>query len=166
MISLFFSSWIDYIIHGILIIGIIGTFGGAIVSKIPLISQYGTLVKGVSIIALIAGVFFEGYNFAMADYRAKVKEFEDMYGLTYIDENNNILGAGTIAFSNYPLDRVAFVTAVGGRLVCNRDTVKQIKNIAKANGATVLQALGRPSIVRLWRKFNFKPLNTIVEMIL
>jgi len=77
MISLFFSSWIDYIIHGILIIGIIGTFGGAIVSKIPLISQYGTLVKGVSIIALIAGVFFEGYNFAMADYRAKVKEFED-----------------------------------------------------------------------------------------
>ena len=83
-----------------------------------------------------------------------------------VDENNNILGAGTIAFSNYPLHRVAFVTTVGGRLVCNKDTVEQFKNIAKANGATVLQALGRPSIVRLWRKFNFKPLNTIVEMIL
>ena len=81
-----------------------------------------------------------------------------------VDENNNILGAGTIAFSNYPLHRVAFVTTVGGRLICNRETVEQVKNIAKANGATVLQALGRPSIVRLWRRYNFKPLNTIVEM--
>ena len=27
-------------------------------------------------IALIAGIFFEGYNFALSDYRAKVKEFE------------------------------------------------------------------------------------------
>ena len=81
-----------------------------------------------------------------------------------VDENNNIQGAATIAFNNYPLHRVAFVTTVGGRLVCNKDTVEQIKNIAKANGATVLQALGRPSIVRLWRKHNFTPLNTIVEM--
>lgn len=77
MISLFFSSWIDYLVHAILIIGIVGTFGGAIVSKIPFISQYGHLVKGISVIALIAGIFFEGYNFAMADYRAKVKEFEE-----------------------------------------------------------------------------------------
>ena len=83
-----------------------------------------------------------------------------------VDEHNKIHGAGTIVFTNYPNHRVAFVTTVGGRLVCNRDTVEQIKNIARANGATVLQALGRPSIVRLWRKFNFKPLNTIVEMIL
>jgi hypothetical protein len=76
MISLFFASWIEYVIHAILIIGVVGTFGGAIVSKIPFISQYGNLVKGVSTIFLIAGIFFEGYNFALSDYRAKVKEFE------------------------------------------------------------------------------------------
>ena len=81
-----------------------------------------------------------------------------------VDANNVVHGAATIAFENHPLHRVAFVTTVGGKLVCSRDTVEQIKNIARLNGATVLQALGRPSIVRLWRKFNFKPLNTIVEM--
>ena len=76
MISLFFASWIEYVIHAILIIGVVGTFGGAIISKIPFISQYGNIIKGVSMIALIAGIFFEGYNFALSDYRAKVKEFE------------------------------------------------------------------------------------------
>jgi hypothetical protein len=76
MISLFFASWIEYVIHAILIIGVVGTFGGAIISKIPFISQYGNIIKGVSMIALIAGIFFEGYNFALSDYRDKVKEFE------------------------------------------------------------------------------------------
>lgn len=77
MISLFFTSWIEYLIHAILIIGVVGTFGGAIVSKIPFISQYGNLIKGISTLALVVGLFFEGYNYAMSDYRAKVKEFED-----------------------------------------------------------------------------------------
>ncbi len=77
MISLFFSSWIDYLIHAILIVGLIGTFGGTIISKIPFISQYGNLIKGISIIALVAGIFLEGYNFALSDYRAKVREFEE-----------------------------------------------------------------------------------------
>lgn len=77
MISLFFASWIEYLIHAILIIGVVGTFGGALLSKIPFIGQYGNIIKGVSVIALIAGIFFEGYNFALSDYRAKVKEFEE-----------------------------------------------------------------------------------------
>jgi len=86
--------------------------------------------------------------------------------LVAVDENNDIHGAGTISFTNHPLHRVAFVTTVGGRLVSNRDTVEQAKNIARQNGATVLQAFGRPSIVRLWRRYNFESRNTLVEVLL
>ena len=83
-----------------------------------------------------------------------------------VDEDNNICGAGTIFFANHPMHRVAFVTTVGGRLISNRDTVEQVKSIARQNGATVLQAFGRPSIVRLWRRHNFESRNTLVEVLL
>jgi len=86
--------------------------------------------------------------------------------LVAVDENNDIHGAGTISFANHPLHRVAFVTAVGGKLISNKDTVEQVKNIARQNGATVLQAFGRPSIVRLWRRYNFESRNTLVEVLL
>lgn len=86
--------------------------------------------------------------------------------LVAVDENNNIRGAGTVSFSNHPLHRVAFVTAVGGKLISNRDTVEQLKVILKQNGATILQAFGRPSIVRLWRRYNFESRNTLVEVLL
>lgn len=83
-----------------------------------------------------------------------------------VDENNQIHGAGTISFANHPLHRVAFVTSVGGRLICNADTVEQVKSIARQNGASILQAFGRPSIVRLWRRYNFESRNTLVEVLL
>lgn len=86
--------------------------------------------------------------------------------LVAVDEQNNIHGAGTLSIYNQPLHRIAFVTAVGGRLISNRDTVEQVKNIARQNGCTALQAFGRPSIVRLWRRYNFKPTNTLVEVLL
>ena len=86
--------------------------------------------------------------------------------LVAVDENNDIHGAATVSFSNHPLHRVAFITAIGGKLISNRDTVEQLKVILKQNGATILQAFGRPSIVRLWRRYNFESRNTLVEVLL
>ena len=86
--------------------------------------------------------------------------------LVAVDENNDIHGAATVSFMNHPLHRVAFVTAIGGKLISNKDTVTQLKAIMKQNGATILQAFGRPSIVRLWRRYNFESRNTLVEVLL
>ena len=83
-----------------------------------------------------------------------------------VDKENKIHGAGTISFTNYPMHRVAFITTVGGRLICNKDTAEQVKSIARQNGASVLQAFGRPSAARLWRRFNFESRNTLVEVLL
>ena len=45
------------------------------------------------------------------------------------NEINEVVGASTITFQNYPNDRVAFVTAVGGKFISDTDTYNQFKNI-------------------------------------
>jgi len=80
-----------------------------------------------------------------------------------IDENNEVLGAGTLAFTNNPLNRVATITSTGGKFLANPDIIEQVKQIAKTRGATVLQAMCRPSMVRLMQRSGFEPHNTLVE---
>ena len=84
--------------------------------------------------------------------------------LVAVDEQNEIHGACTISFINYPLSRVAFVTAIGGRLISNNETFEQLKNICKAKGATKIQGFGRDAIVKLWSRYGFEPRSTMVEV--
>lgn len=82
------------------------------------------------------------------------------------DEENKIHGAATVSFINYPLHRVAFVTTIGGKLISSEDTVRQLKLLLKQRGATKIQGYGRPAIVRLWKRYNFEPRNTLVEVLI
>ena len=84
--------------------------------------------------------------------------------LVATDEENKIHGAATVSFSNYPMNRVAFITLIGGRLVSNKDTFDQLKMILKQRGATKVQGYGRDSIVRLWKRYGFEPRTTLVEV--
>ena len=77
-----------------------------------------------------------------------------------------IHGACTVSFLNYPLHRVAFITTIGGKLISNDDTFQQLKTILKASGATKIQGYGRDAIVRLWKRYNFEPRNTLVEVLI
>ena len=83
--------------------------------------------------------------------------------LVAIDDSNVICGAATIAIGNYPKHRVALVTTIGGRLIASKDTYEQFKAILKAHGCTLIQAYGRESIVRLWKRYNFSPRQTLME---
>ena len=49
--------------------------------------------------------------------------------LVAVDEQNEIHGACTVSFINYPLHRVAFITTIGGRLISNQETFAQLKEI-------------------------------------
>ena len=86
--------------------------------------------------------------------------------LVAVDEQNTIHGAMTVAFSNYPLHRVACITTVGGKHILSADMWEQLKNIVKLKGATMIQAYGRPSMVRLLKRKNLTARNTLVEAIL
>jgi hypothetical protein len=84
--------------------------------------------------------------------------------LVAVDEDNKVQGAATVSFANYPMNRVAFITLIGGRLISNRDTFEQLKAILKQRGATKVQGFGRDSIVRLWKRYGFEPRTTLVEV--
>lgn len=83
-----------------------------------------------------------------------------------ISEEGEIQGATTISFINYPVHRVAFVTAIGGKLISSQETFDQFKALLKLRGATKIQGYGRDAIVRLWKRYNFEPRNTLVEVLI
>lgn len=82
------------------------------------------------------------------------------------DENHEIHGCCTVSFINYPKHRVAFVTAIGGKLIASEETFQQLKTLLKLRGATKIQGYGRDAIVRLWKRYNFEPRNTLVEVLI
>ena len=84
--------------------------------------------------------------------------------LVAVDSAGEIHGAATVTFQNYPSDRVAFITFIGGKLISNQDTFKQMSDILKANGATKIQGMARPAIARLWKRYGFNERTTLVEV--
>jgi hypothetical protein len=83
-----------------------------------------------------------------------------------VDEEGAVHGATTVSFINYPIHRVAFVTAIGGKLISSQETFEQFKALLKMRGATKIQGYGRDAIVRLWKRYNFEPRNTLVEVLI
>jgi hypothetical protein len=79
------------------------------------------------------------------------------------DKENNIHGASAINFFNMPNDRIAFVIAIGGKLISNQDTYMQFSTLLKNYGATKIQGAVRESIARLWTRYGFKERYRIVE---
>lgn len=83
--------------------------------------------------------------------------------LVAVDEDKVIHGAATVEFNNMPNARVAFITAIGGKLISNRDTYAQMCAILKSFGATTIQGAARESVARLWHRYGFEERYIIVE---
>lgn len=86
--------------------------------------------------------------------------------LVAVDEQNQIHGATTVSFINYPLHRVAFITLAGGKFIVDKEVLRQLWLVLQQRGATKVQAYGRDSMVRLLGRNGFKPQTTLLEMTL
>jgi len=75
----------------------------------------------------------------------------------------DLRGVITVSFTNMPNDRIAFITAIGGKNITNSDTFNQFQTILRAHGATKIQGGVRESVARLWRRLNFKQRQILVE---
>ena len=76
--------------------------------------------------------------------------------LVAVDTENQIHGAAVVYFFNRPDARVGYITAIGGKLITNKDTFEQLKNFMLINGATKIEGNARESIARLWLRYGFK----------
>jgi hypothetical protein len=83
--------------------------------------------------------------------------------LVAVDDQNEIHGAASINFMNMLNDRIAFITALAGKAVVNKDIFKQVCDIAKVNGATKIQCAARESAAKLYKQIGMKERHIILE---
>ena len=116
---------------------------------------------------LVEGFLSEALKWGEDDYTVEQAKANLANGtwllVVAVDEENKIHGAAAVNFNNMPNDRVAFVVAIGGKLISNQDTYKQFTELLKAYGATKIQGAARESIARLWTRYGFKERYRIVE---
>lgn len=116
---------------------------------------------------LVEGFIYEAIKWGGDDYTIdQVKVYltrGDWMLVVAVDEENKVHGASAVNFFNMPNDRVAFVVAIGGKLISNQDTYKQFAGLLKSYGATKIQGAARESIARLWTRYGFKERYRIVE---
>jgi len=84
--------------------------------------------------------------------------------LLVAEEDGKIYGAATVQFENYPNERIAFMTCIGGRMIATQDCWKQFCDWAKANGASRVRGWAHPSVARLWhQRFGVESTYIVVD---
>lgn len=83
--------------------------------------------------------------------------------LVAVDEEGLIHGAAAVNVYNMPNARVAFVIAIGGRLISSDETYAQLCSLLKSFGATKIRGVARESIAKLWKRYGFKERYILVE---
>ena len=83
----------------------------------------------------------------------------------YVAEEERVIkGAACVAFQKYPHDTVAYVCAIGGRMLANKPTSSAFFELLKQHGADRVQGAARPAIARLWRRIGLEEKYSIVEL--
>ena len=77
-------------------------------------------------------------------------------------DDSGIRGAAVVNFMNRPNDRVAFVVAMGGKLISSKETFAEFSALLKAFGATYIEGAARESIARLWTRYGLEEKYRIV----
>ena len=73
----FVPDWfVSYFVHIIFSVGVTGIIVGAFLSKVPFVSQYGFLIKIVSNILFVVGLFLEGGLQTELAWREKVADLQ------------------------------------------------------------------------------------------
>ena len=106
---------------------------------------------------------YKDVEYTTDQIRVYVTSGQWMLIMVMSDDDKEVAGALTISFTNYPNDRIAHITAIGGKLITERDTYQQLSDILKANGATKIQAMVQESGARLWRPLGFEQRAILVE---
>jgi len=77
MMHLLPESFLIFIIHALLVTGLIGMVIGFVGSKLPFVGAYATIIKIASILLFCIGVYWKGGYSVEADWRQRVAELEE-----------------------------------------------------------------------------------------
>lgn len=114
---------------------------------------------------LVEPYLVEALKHAQGDYTLEHMQVYLTTGqklLLVATEDSVVHGAAVIEMFNRPTKRVAYVSAIGGRLISSRDTFQQLKELVASFGATAIEGAARESVARLWRRYGFEEKYRIV----
>ena len=80
-----------------------------------------------------------------------------------VDEENKVNGVATVELINYPNQRVAQITSLGGRDIVGTETFGQFEVWAKAQGASKIRAWAKEPQARLYKKVGLETAMLVVE---
>jgi len=124
MMHLLPDSFLLFIIHALLVTGLIGMVIGFIGGKIPFVGAYATIIKIVSIILFCTGVYWKGGYNVEADWRQRVAELEEKVK----DAEEKSRQTNVVIETKYR-DRIKKVTEVRERIV---QTIKEREKVINA----------------------------------
>ena len=93
----------------------------------------------------------------------KVFVMQGRHVLLCVILGERIVGAMTIAFEDFPNERVAFVSSMGGAGIVNQEVLESVSDWCRRNGCTALRGAVRPSVAKLFKKLDFEQRYIIVE---
>ena len=76
LLSFIPDAWIALAVHLIFGLGVIGIIVGTLLKHIPFVNSYGKIIRAVSIVLFVSGLYFEGGIGVETEWRAKVAELE------------------------------------------------------------------------------------------
>lgn len=79
-------------------------------------------------------------------------------------EDEKIVGAYVLSFSNGPADRTALIVSTAGKGLASQEAFDQVKEIALRMGATQIQVLARESAARLYKRVGLTEKATLMEI--
>lgn len=116
----------------------------------------------------VGGMLERALEFSGGEYSAEHLRMMVVRGeqqLFVVVEDGRIIGAITVEFANFPNDRVAFITAIGGRLIARQDLFDELKSVLRQQGCTKIKGEAREAVARLWhQKFGIEAPRLVVEM--
>jgi hypothetical protein len=84
--------------------------------------------------------------------------------LFVIMDGKELIGAFSVEFSNYPNNKVMHIAAIGGKSVIEDETVKQLEDWARSQGATKIRAFAQEAQARLYKmKMGLNMVTHVVE---
>ena len=124
MMHLLPESFLIFIIHALLVTGLIGMVIGFVGSKIPFVGTYATIIKIASILLFCIGVYWKGGYSVEADWRQRVAELEEK-----VKESEEKSRQTNVVIETKYRDRVKTITETRERVV---EKIKEREKVINA----------------------------------
>jgi len=81
------------------------------------------------------------------------------------DKKGDIQGVVAIQWLTVPKARVAYITAIGGRLLASKENHEEFISWVRAHGGTRIEGSANEAVARLWKqKLGYSPRQITVEL--